>query len=289
MDEDLRESYHTLEKRLFHKGRLVTPSFIEANNMLPFFQAVGLEPFLTLNEPICPRFVVEFYHSFEVKQNEEEHTFCTSEWSLNSLDDHPNSNFFGPKHDLVKNNIDIHRTTQNQLERSPNKLHIDNIHPDLRGWELSCRENFFCSVGKRNKEVINKRDGPMPFSMLLTRLYNHILQTNPQTIVPIARFTFHECFMDPLDISRNPSKEKGKKITSPSVTSSSSSSSDDNEAPFFLEFYDELSDNEDLTKAQREKREMFKCLNRYVGTITKYLRNKNDHDCVKPMCSRGMR
>ncbi|GJY71410.1 hypothetical protein Tco_0475113 [Tanacetum coccineum] len=58
MDEDLRDSYHTLEERLFHEGRFVTPSFIEANNMLLFFQAVGLEPFLTLNEPICPRLVV---------------------------------------------------------------------------------------------------------------------------------------------------------------------------------------------------------------------------------------
>ncbi|GKC04489.1 hypothetical protein Tco_0996099, partial [Tanacetum coccineum] len=49
----------------------------------------------------------------------------------------------------------------------------------------------------------------------LTRLYNHILQKNPQAIVPLARFTFHEHVMDPLDISRNPSKEKGKKIASP--------------------------------------------------------------------------
>ncbi|GKG32320.1 hypothetical protein Tco_0427270, partial [Tanacetum coccineum] len=58
----------------------------------------------------------------------------------------------------------------------------------------------------------------------------------------------------PLDISRNPSKEKGKKVASPSVISSSSSSTDDNEEPSFLKFYDELSDSEDLTKAQREKR-----------------------------------
>ncbi|GJT14375.1 hypothetical protein Tco_0861417 [Tanacetum coccineum] len=108
----------SLEKRLFHERRIVTPSFITENNMLPFFQAVGLEPFLTLNEPICPR------------------------------------------------------------------------------------------------------------------------------------FTFHEHVMDPLDISRNPSKEKGKKIASPLVISSSSSSFDDNEAPYFLKFYDELSDSEDLTKAQ---------------------------------------
>ncbi|GJW52345.1 retrovirus-related pol polyprotein from transposon TNT 1-94 [Tanacetum coccineum] len=54
MDEDLRKSYRTLEKCLFHEGRFVTPSFIEANSMLPSFQAVGLKPFLTLDEPICP-------------------------------------------------------------------------------------------------------------------------------------------------------------------------------------------------------------------------------------------
>ncbi|GJR95952.1 retrovirus-related pol polyprotein from transposon TNT 1-94 [Tanacetum coccineum] len=206
-------------------------------------------------------------------------TFYTSEWSLNSLDDHPNSNFFGPQHDLVKNNITIPRTTQTQLQRNTNKLHIDDIRPDLKGWELFFRENFFCSLGKRNrvnactiymlyyliikikfnftsmiiyrmKEVKNKQDGPMPFAMLLTHLYNHILQTNPQAIVPLARFTFYERVMDPLDISRNPSKEKGKRIASPLATSSSSSSSDDNEGPSFLEFYDEISDNEDLTKAQ---------------------------------------
>ncbi|GKF93189.1 hypothetical protein Tco_0279908, partial [Tanacetum coccineum] len=50
-------------------------------------------------------------------------------------------------------------------------------------------------------------------------------------------------------ISRNLSTEKVKKIASPSVISISSSSSDDNEAPSFLEFYDELSDSEDLTNA----------------------------------------
>ncbi|GJT31193.1 hypothetical protein Tco_0911468 [Tanacetum coccineum] len=169
------------------------------------------------------------------------------------------------------------RITQAQLLRDPNKLYIDDIRLDLKGWELFFKENFFCSIDKRNKvkactaymlyyltirrkfnftsmiiyrmeEVIKKRKGPMPFAMLLTRLYNHILATNPQAIVPIARFTFHEHVMDPLDISRNPSTEKGKKIASPPVISSSSSSSDDNEAPSFLEFYDELSDNLDELK-----------------------------------------
>ncbi|GJT70435.1 hypothetical protein Tco_1029721 [Tanacetum coccineum] len=167
MDEELRESYHILEKRLFHEGRIITPSFIAENNMLPFFQAIGFEPFLTLIEPICRRFVVEFYHCLEVKINELDipyikfklgqftftltpsrlsqilktpnalETFYTSEWSLNSLDDHPNSNYFGPKHDIVKKEITTPRTTQAQLLRDPNKLYIDDIRPDLKGWELA--------------------------------------------------------------------------------------------------------------------------------------------------------
>ncbi|GJX25101.1 hypothetical protein Tco_0231397 [Tanacetum coccineum] len=185
------------------------------------------------------------------------------------------SRFFG---DLIIKNITIPRTTQTQLQRKPNKLHIDDIRPELRGRELFFRENLFCTLGNRNhvkackaymlyyltikikfnftsmilyrmEEVKHKCDGPMPFAMILTRLYNHILQTNPQATVPLARFTFHKHVMNPLDILRNPTKEKGKRVASPSASSSSSLSSDDNEAPSFHEFYKELPDNEDLADA----------------------------------------
>ncbi|GJW69585.1 hypothetical protein Tco_0126502 [Tanacetum coccineum] len=101
----------------------------------------------------------------------------------------------------------------------------------------------------RMEEVKNKCDGPMPFAMILTCLYNHILQTNPQAIVLLARFTFHERVMNPLYISWNPTKEKGKRVASPSASSSSSSLSDDNEEPSFLKFYKELPDDKDLTNA----------------------------------------
>ncbi|GKB75523.1 hypothetical protein Tco_0942418 [Tanacetum coccineum] len=303
MDDDLRESYRTLEKRLFHEGRIVTPSFIAENNMLPFFQAI-----VKRNEEDTP--YIEFklgQFTFKLTPSRLSRilqtpraleTFYSSEWSLKSLDDPPNSKFFGPKHDLVKKDITVPRTTRAQLLRDPNILYVDDIRPNLKGWELFFKENFFCSIDKRNKvkacttymlyyltigrkfnftstiiyrmeEVIKKRKGPMPFSMLLTRLFNHTLETNPQAIDRPARYTFHECVMDPLDISSNPSKEKGKNIISSPIISSSSSSSDDNEGPSFLEFYDELSDSKDLTKAQQEKRGMFKCLNRYVGTLTK--------------------
>ncbi|GJV01483.1 hypothetical protein Tco_1335052 [Tanacetum coccineum] len=278
MNEELRESYHRLE---------------------------GLESFITLDEPICPRFLTQFYHSLEVKRDDENdpyiefklgqftfelysttlsyiqktpttvEVFYTSEWSLTLLEGHQNNRFFGPKHDLVKKNITIPRTTRTQLQRDPKKLFSIDICPELRGWELFLRENFFCTIGNRDHEVKKNNNAPLPFAMLLTRLYKHILETNPQAIVPLDRFTFHECVMNPLDSSRNPIKEKGKRVDSPlASSSSSSSSSDENEAPSFLEFYEELSDKEELTDAQREKREMLKCLNRYFVTIIKYLKNK---------------
>nr|GEU99851.1 hypothetical protein [Tanacetum cinerariifolium] len=219
------------------------PTKVEVPKELPkVCMAIGFKPFLTLNEPICPRFVVEFYHSLEVKRNElgipyiefklgqftftltpfrlsqilkTPHvleTFYTSEWSLNSLDDHPNSNYFVPKHDIVKKAITTPRTTQAQLLKDPNKLYIDDIHLDMKGWELYFKEKFFCSIKMKARtasmlyyltigrkfnfilmiiyqieEVIKKHKGPMPFAMLLTCLYNHILDTNPQAIVLIAR------------------------------------------------------------------------------------------------------
>ncbi|GJT10770.1 hypothetical protein Tco_0857812 [Tanacetum coccineum] len=196
-DEEYAMTVRNFKKFFRRKGRFVTPSFIEANNMLPSFQVVGLEPFLTLNEPICPRFVVKFYHGLEVKRDEEEHPYI--EFKL----------------------------------------------------------------------------GQFTFKLTLSQL-SRIFQTPYalETFYTSEWFTFYERVMDPLDISRNPTKEKGKRVASPSVTSSSSSSSNDNEAPSFLEFYEELSDNEDLTNAQQKKRGMFKCLNRYFVTIIKSLKKQ---------------
>nr|GEX58112.1 hypothetical protein [Tanacetum cinerariifolium] len=42
-------------------------------------------------------------------------------------------------------------TTQAQLLRDPNKLYVDDSHPDLKGWELFFKEIFFCFIDKRNK------------------------------------------------------------------------------------------------------------------------------------------
>ncbi|GJY77944.1 hypothetical protein Tco_0483745 [Tanacetum coccineum] len=84
--------------------------------------------------------------------------------------------------------------------------------------------------------------------------------------------------MNPLDIPRKAIKDKGKRAA-PSL-SSSSSSSNPNEEPSFLQFYEELSNDKALTDAQKEKKGMFKCLNRYFVKISKMLTCRIDGLCV---------
>ncbi|GJT61710.1 hypothetical protein Tco_1005243 [Tanacetum coccineum] len=161
---------------------------------------LSLEPFLTLNEPICPRFEVKFYHSLEVKRDEEERPYI--EFKLGQF------------------TFKMGTVLQGKFLLLP--------------WQEKSSKCMYCI----HALLLNhQKKVQLPFDAYLSN----------EAIVPFARFTFHECVIDPLDISRNPSKEKGNKIASPSVTSSSSSLFDDNEAPSFLKFYDELSDNEDIT------------------------------------------
>ncbi|GJT58423.1 hypothetical protein Tco_1001956 [Tanacetum coccineum] len=70
--------------------------------------------------------------------------------------------------------------------------------------------------------------GPYAICRAFDSIPQYISKQISTAIVPLARFTFYERVMDPLDISRNPTKEKGKRVASPSITSSSSSSSNDN-------------------------------------------------------------
>ncbi|GKD71759.1 hypothetical protein Tco_1325849, partial [Tanacetum coccineum] len=165
-----------------------------------------------------------------------------SKWSLNSFDDHPNSRFFGPKHDLVKKNITIPSSLKSNFKETPQQTLIDDLHPELRGWELFLKENFFCTIG--NRDHVNACIAYMLYYLTIKRKFNFT------TMILYLIEEVKKTNSAPV----NPTKEKGKRVASPSASSSSSSSSDENEAPSFLEFYEELSSNEDLTDAQREKR-----------------------------------
>ncbi|GKC93851.1 hypothetical protein Tco_1159293 [Tanacetum coccineum] len=142
------------------------------------------------------------------------------------------------KLERVKQTITVPRTTQNQLKRDPNKLFQDDLHPELKG------------------------------------LFKHILKTNPQSVVPLGSFTLHQRVMNPLDIPKKTIKNKGKSRAPPSPPSSPSFNED--EEPSFMDFYEELPNDADLIDEQKEKRGMFKCMNRYIIKLTSTLREAND-------------
>nr|GEY83857.1 MAK10-like protein [Tanacetum cinerariifolium] len=118
-------------------------------------------------------------------------------------------------------------------------------------------------------DVERNNDGLMPYAMLLTRLFKHILKTNPRSLVYFNRFTLHQRVMNSLDIPKKIIKNKGIKAAFPLPPYSPSTNEDDE--PSFLTFYEELLNDTDLSKAQKEKSGMFKSLNRYIIKLTKIL------------------
>nr|GFA76526.1 hypothetical protein [Tanacetum cinerariifolium] len=170
--------YSTLEDRIFHEGRYVTPSFIEVNNMLPPFQELGLESFLKLNEHIFPRFVTEFYHSLEVKRSGDNYPYI--ELKLGNRD------------------------------------HVNACTACMLYYlKIKKKFNLTAMILLRMKDFMKSSYSPMLYVMLLTRLFKHILLTSPQSIVPFDRFRYHKRVMISLDTSRKTIKDKGKRAALP--------------------------------------------------------------------------
>ena len=67
---DFVESFRTLESRYIHEGRAIDPSYVVEENLSTNFQIIGLESLLTLNESICPRFVLEFFSVVKIKRDQ---------------------------------------------------------------------------------------------------------------------------------------------------------------------------------------------------------------------------
>ncbi|GJY55991.1 hypothetical protein Tco_0455106 [Tanacetum coccineum] len=99
--------------------------------------------------------------------------------------------------------------------------------------------NLTAMILLRMEDFKKSSYGPMPYALLLTRLFKYILQSKHQSIVSFDKFTYHERVMNPLDISRKTIKDNGERVATPSPLSSSSSFSFSNEEevePSFLQF-----------------------------------------------------
>jgi hypothetical protein len=53
--------FKALEKRYVHEGRTIEPSFLEGTNLCRELAIINFDCLLDIDEPICPRFILEFY------------------------------------------------------------------------------------------------------------------------------------------------------------------------------------------------------------------------------------
>ena len=62
--------FKALEKRYVHEGRTIDPSFLAGTNLRTELAAINFDCLLEIDEPICPRFILEFYASVTLSTDE---------------------------------------------------------------------------------------------------------------------------------------------------------------------------------------------------------------------------
>ena len=62
--------FKALEKRYVHEGRTIDPSFLAGTNLHTDLAASNFHCLVEIDEPICPRFILEFYASVTLSTGE---------------------------------------------------------------------------------------------------------------------------------------------------------------------------------------------------------------------------
>ncbi|GKA42818.1 hypothetical protein Tco_0735478 [Tanacetum coccineum] len=191
MSNALRDVYRALESRYVHEGRTIDPSFYSdlSDDLVAKFKAIGFDCLLSLDEQICPRFIFEFYKTFKLERDSNNHLLIqfiinnhhfnpsltqfaklthlpnqgiciySDAWSLDELEktleqiEPYNSRL--PALDDIRNLI--HRRTVhekvdkegNTIHKLPNQIETNELFEHLRPCELVIRENVYSVIGNR--------------------------------------------------------------------------------------------------------------------------------------------
>ena len=173
------ETFKALENRYVHEGRTIDPSFLEGTSILQNFAAINFDCLLDIDEPICPRFVLEFYASVNLSTNdfgEISLNFTTNQtphyvdlkdlalilgvpnigaclytdkWPLSSLDSlerfHPYNTLLENKVVVREHLFDRTSTTRvnhagNVVEKDPFGMELNELKPQFRKWRTSLEQ-----------------------------------------------------------------------------------------------------------------------------------------------------
>ncbi|GJV60629.1 hypothetical protein Tco_1466729 [Tanacetum coccineum] len=252
----LAQFYKPIENRCIHEGRVMDQLYFKSNGIERMFTNVCFNCLFEINEPIVPRFILDFYS--QVKVQTDEHAVFTNEWDLASLaysqeTEGPYHTYLPTPDDIRRflqiERVDLNRTIKSQsVVLTPNQILTKELRQDMRRWEELIRENVFglggnrdhlpaclahmlyCIVAKEQynlayffvKRIESARSNPtanLPYGMFLTRLYRHIMEHYPYLDNGIYNVVDRVMRLLALIQTRKPQSDLGKARHSVSSTS----------------------------------------------------------------------
>ncbi|GJZ28096.1 hypothetical protein Tco_0572743 [Tanacetum coccineum] len=301
-----KSSFKTLRNRFIHEGRHIESSFIFGNEIVDQFKSIQFDCVLTLNGHICPRFIIEFYHKFQLIQNVHDMSLsigftirnkefimslenfgqvlqiphkgtcvflkeCALELLNTTREKHVSYQTNLPNIKYVIQNICFSSSHRNC--KNPTIIIRDNLPLNIKDWELIIQENVICvDANKRSKDacsaimlhhlknsqnfnlayyiahkiksVKNRVNYPLPYGLLITRLYRFVLAKHPKHFCPhcTLQFVLHYRMMSSINRKneRKRSKSKEVKINMPYSPSSAESLNQSSPLLGYWGFVDQL-------------------------------------------------
>ncbi|GJU84798.1 hypothetical protein Tco_1292344 [Tanacetum coccineum] len=231
----IAQFYKPIKNHNIHEGRVVDQAYYKSNNIERLFTNIRFNCLFQINEPIVPRFILDFYSqvkwdlaSLEYSQ-ETEGPYCTNL---------PTSDNICRLLELER--VVVDRTIKSQtVALNPNQILTKELSPDMKQWEELIRENVFGLGGHRDrlpaclahmlycvvaeeqynlayffvKRIECARATPtanLPYGMFLTRLYRYVMETYPH--LDNGTYDIVERVMRPLALrqTRRPRSDRGK-------------------------------------------------------------------------------
>ncbi|GJT53584.1 hypothetical protein Tco_0988638 [Tanacetum coccineum] len=187
----IAQFYKPIENRNIHEGRVVDQAYYKSNNIERLFTNIRFNCLFQINEPIVPRFILDFYSQVKVQTDDYgylvisfmiQHEFITltlaqfgqilkipyngqavftNEWDLASLEysqetEGPYCTDL-PTPDDIRRLLELERVVVDRTIKSqtvtlnPNQILTKELSPDMKQWEELIRENVFGLGGHRDR------------------------------------------------------------------------------------------------------------------------------------------
>ncbi|GJT40696.1 hypothetical protein Tco_0940561 [Tanacetum coccineum] len=186
----IAQFYKPIENRNIHEGRVVDQAYYKSNNIERLFTNIRFNCLFQINEPIVPRFILDFYSQVTVQTDEYgylvisfmiQHEFITltlaqfgqilkisyngqavftNEWDLASLEysqetERPYCTDLPTLDDIHRllelERVMVDRTIKSQtVSLNPNQILTKELSLDMKQWEELIRENMFRLGGHRD-------------------------------------------------------------------------------------------------------------------------------------------